>query len=31
MSNVDEVRLTGQDTSHWRVKGPLGKSVEFEA
>ena len=31
MSNVEEVRMTGQDTSHWRVKGPLGKSVEFEA
>lgn len=31
MSNVEEVRLTGQDTSHWKVKGPLGKSVQFEA
>jgi uncharacterized membrane protein len=31
MQNVEEVRMTGQDTSHWRVKGPLGKSVEFEA
>jgi uncharacterized membrane protein len=31
MANVEEVRMTGQDTSHWRVKGPLGKSVEFEA
>jgi uncharacterized membrane protein len=31
MSNVEEVRLTAQDTSHWRVKGPLGKSVEFDA
>jgi uncharacterized membrane protein len=31
MENVEEVRMTGQDTSHWRVKGPLGKSVEFEA
>jgi len=31
MSNVEEVRMIGQDTSHWRVKGPLGKSVEFEA
>src|SRR5918997_6691473 len=29
--NVEEVRMTGQGTSHWRVKGPLGKSVEFEA
>ena len=21
MSNVEEVRVTGQDTSHWQVKG----------
>jgi uncharacterized membrane protein len=31
MQNVEEVRMTGQDTSHWKVKGPLGKSVEFDA
>ena len=31
MSNVEEVRMTGEDTSHWSVKGPLGKSVRFEA
>lgn len=31
MQNVEEVRMTDRDTSHWRVKGPLGKSVEFEA
>ena len=31
MANVEEVRMTAQDTSHWRVKGPLGKSVEFDA
>ena len=31
MSNIEEIRMTGQDTSHWRVKGPLGKSVEFDA
>jgi uncharacterized membrane protein len=31
MSNVEEVRMTGQDTSHWTVKGPLGKSVQFDA
>ena len=30
MQNVEEVRVAG-DTSHWRVKGPLGKSVEFDA
>src|SRR5215208_380433 len=31
MANIEEVRMTGQDTSHWKVKGPLGKSVEFDA
>ena len=31
MSNVEEVRMTGEDTSHWSVKGPLGKSVRFDA
>ena len=31
MQNVEEVRMTGQDTSHWKLKGPLGKSVEFDA
>ena len=31
MSNVEEVRMSAQDTSYWRVKGPLGKSVEFDA
>lgn len=30
MQNVEEVRMSGRDTSHWRVKGPLGKSVEFD-
>src|SRR5215211_6124253 len=31
MSNVEEVTISAKDTSHWRVKGPLGKSVEFHA
>lgn len=31
MSSVEEVRMTGQDTSYWKVKGPFGKSMEFEA
>jgi uncharacterized membrane protein len=31
MQNVEEVRMTDADTSHWRVKGPLGKTVEFDA
>jgi uncharacterized membrane protein len=31
MSNVEEVRVIDNETSHWRVKGPLGKTVEFDA
>jgi uncharacterized membrane protein len=31
LRNVEEVRMTGQVTSHWRVKGPLGKTVEYDA
>jgi uncharacterized membrane protein len=31
MSNVEEVRPTGPDTTHWRVRGPFGKTVEWEA
>jgi uncharacterized membrane protein len=31
MQNVEEVRMSDKDTSHWTVKGPLGKSVEFDA
>lgn len=31
MTNVEEVRATGPDRSHWRVKGPLGTKMEFDA
>ena len=31
MENIEEVGCTGEDTSHWKVKGPLGTSVEFDA
>ena len=33
MEHVEEVRpLAGNDRlSHWKIKGPLGKSVEFDA
>src|SRR5215203_309307 len=31
MTNVEEVRSTGPDTTHWRVKGPLGARLEFDA
>ena len=31
MTNIEEVRSTGPDTTHWRVKGPLGTKMEFDA
>lgn len=31
MSNIEEVRATGPDTTHWVVKGPLGYRAEFDA
>ena len=31
MSNVEEVRAIGPDRTHWRVKGPLGAKVEYDA
>jgi uncharacterized membrane protein len=31
MTNVEEVRPTGPDTTHWVVKGPLGARLEFDA
>ena len=31
MSNVEEVRVVDQETSHWKVKGPVGTTVEFDA
>ncbi len=31
MRNVEEVRMIDRETSHWRVKGPLGKTVEYDA
>ncbi len=31
MTNVEEVRQTGPDTTHWVVKGPLGAKLEFDA
>jgi uncharacterized membrane protein len=31
MTNVEEVRSTGPDTTHWKVKGQLGTSLEFDA
>jgi uncharacterized membrane protein len=31
MPDVEEVIVTGPTTSHWKVSGPLGKSVEWDA
>ena len=31
MPDVQEVTVTGPTTSHWKVSGPLGKSVEWDA
>ncbi len=31
MANVQEVTPTGPDTTRWRVKGPFGKTLEWEA
>ena len=31
MANVEEVRPTGPDTTHWRVKGPFGRTREWDA
>src|SRR5215212_295541 len=31
MANVEEVTPTGPDTTRWRVKGPLGRTLEWEA
>ena len=31
MSHVEEVRTSGDDRSHWRVKGPAGITFEWDA
>src|SRR5918997_249862 len=31
MTNIEEVRSTGPRTTHWRIKGPLGTKMEFDA
>ena len=31
MKNIEEVTATGEDTTHWRIKGPFGTQVEFDA
>ena len=31
MSNIEEVRATSDGRSHWKAKGPLGASAEWDA
>lgn len=31
MQHIEDVRSNGEDTAYWKVNGPLGKSVEFDA
>ena len=31
MIHLEEVRTTGEKTSHWRARGPLGMTVEWDA
>jgi uncharacterized membrane protein len=31
MAHLDEVRRTGEKTSHWRASAPFGKTVEWDA
>jgi uncharacterized membrane protein len=31
MAHVDEVRITGDDRTHWRAGAPFGKTVEWDA
>lgn len=31
MTNVEEVRPVGPGRTHWRIKGPLGAGIEFDA
>ena len=31
MTNIEEVRATGPGMTHWRIKGPLGTKMVFDA
>ncbi|MDQ6760520.1 MAG: cyclase, partial [Acidobacteriota bacterium] len=31
MSNLESVQVTGERTSHWKAKGPAGRSFEWDA
>ena len=31
MENIESIQVTGPDESHWKMKGPLGKTIEWDA
>lgn len=31
MENIESIQVTGEDTTHWKTRGPLGTSVEWDA
>ena len=31
MDNIESIESTGPDLSHWKMKGPLGKTIEWDA
>ncbi len=31
MDNIESISVTGPDESHWKMKGPLGKTIEWDA
>lgn len=31
MKNVEEIQTTGPDTTHWKIKGPFGTKLDFDA
>ena len=31
MENIESISMTGPDESHWKMKGPLGKTIEWDA
>jgi uncharacterized membrane protein len=31
MENIESIQVTGEDMTHWKTRGPLGTSVEWDA
>ena len=31
MNNIESISVTGQDESHWKMHGPLGKTIAWDA